>query len=177
MFASFFPRPKILFPAALLWTALSMAIWFAFGADLGPTFSIGGLVGYGYPAAIAVDADDLQMLAFDEAHQIALDIWLYQYMIVSGAIFAALVAKLLPHRWFWWSVVVSSIIVFATWFQVQLDVMINNWFGTFYDMVQQALAEPGVVTLPEFYGQLLTFGGIALVYITTAVVTRFVVSH
>ena len=177
MFASFFPRPKILFPAALLWTALSMAIWFTFGSDLGPTFSIGGLIGYGYPEAIAVDADDLQVLVYDEAHQIAIDIWLYQYMIVSGAIFAALVAKFMPHRWFWWSVVVSSIIVFATWFQVQLDVMINNWFGTFYDMVQKALAEPGVVTLPEFYGQLLTFGGIALVYITTAVVTRFVVSH
>jgi peptide/bleomycin uptake transporter len=72
---------------------------------------------------------------------------------------------------------VASIIVFATWFQVQLDVMINNWFGTFYDMVQDALGNPGVITLPEFYGQLLTFGGIALVYITVAVLTRFVVSH
>jgi ABC-type long-subunit fatty acid transport system fused permease/ATPase subunit len=35
------------------------------------------------------------------------------------------------HRWFWWSVVVSSIILFIVWFLVQLDVMINNWFGSF----------------------------------------------
>jgi len=177
VFASFFPQPKLLFPAAILWTALSMAIWFTFGADLGPSLSIGDLVGYGYPPPLPAGADDIQVLDYDAANQIALNIWLYQFMIVSGAIFCALVAKLIPHRWFWWSVVVSSIIVFATWFQVQLDVMINDWFGTFYDMVQQALAEPGVVTLPQFYGQLLTFGGIALVYITTAVVTRFVVSH
>jgi peptide/bleomycin uptake transporter len=177
VFASFFPRPKYFFPAALLWTAISMAFWFAFGSDLGPSLSLGDLVGYGYPPPLPEGADDIQVLDYTAANQIALDIWLYQYMIVVGAIFAAIISRLLPHRWFWWSVVVSSIIIFATWFQVQLDVMINDWFGTFYDMVQKALAEPGVVTLPEFYGQLLTFGGIALVYITTAVITRFIVSH
>jgi peptide/bleomycin uptake transporter len=177
VFSSFFPNPKLFFPAALLWTAISMAIWFTVGADLGSTLSLGGLFGYGYPLPLAAGADDLQLMDYEAAHQIALDIWLYQYMIVSGAIFSVLIAKFMPHRWFWWSVVASAIIVFTTWFQVQLDVMINDWFGTFYDMVQQALAEPGVITLPQFYGQLLTFGGIALVYITVAVISRFIVSH
>ena len=37
--------------------------------------------------------------------------------------------------------------VFLLWFQVQLDVMINGWFGTFYNMVQQALGKPGSVSL------------------------------
>ena len=177
MFASFFPNPRIFFPAAIVWTVLAMAIWYTFGADLGPTLSLGNLFGYGIPDLPATDADELMRDIYEDARLIAVDIWLYQYMIVAGAIFAALVSRLIPHRWFWWSVVVASIIVFATWFQVQLDVMINNWFGTFYDMVQQALAEPGVITQSEFYGQLLTFGGIALVYITVAVMTRFVVSH
>ena len=55
--------------------------------------------------------------------------------------------------------------------------MINNWFGTFYDMVQQALATPGSVTAEQYFGQLVTFAGIAMVYITVAVVTAFLVSH
>ena len=40
----------------------------------------------------------------------------------------------------------SLIILFVVWFQVQLDVMINNWFGTFYDMIQRALSAPNSVT-------------------------------
>jgi peptide/bleomycin uptake transporter len=55
--------------------------------------------------------------------------------------------------------------------------MINNWFGTFYNMVQQALAKPDAITQEQFFGQLATFAGIALVYITTAVLTTFITSH
>jgi peptide/bleomycin uptake transporter len=55
--------------------------------------------------------------------------------------------------------------------------MINNWFGTFYNMVQQALAKPHAITQQEFFAQLATFAGIALVYITTAVLNAFITSH
>ena len=43
----------------------------------------------------------------------------------------------------------------ATWYQVQLDVRINEWFGEFYDTLQKALAEPGAVTEKEFIAYLL----------------------
>jgi peptide/bleomycin uptake transporter len=98
-------------------------------------------------------------------------------MLVCGAIFVLFWRYFSPHRWFRWSVVASSVIIFATWFQVQVDVMINDWFGTFYDMVQKALGTPGAVTQTEFFGQIATFAGIALVAITVAVITRFLVSH
>ena len=88
-----------------------------------------------------------------------------------------LVGWLMPHRWFRWSVGVSAAIVFFLWFQVQLDVMINNWFGTFYNMIQQALGKPGAVTQEQFFGQLATFAGIAMVAITTAVLAAYVTSH
>jgi peptide/bleomycin uptake transporter len=169
MFSSFFPNPKLFFPAAVLWTALSMAVWYGFARELGPQLSVGGLVGFSYPPA---DADGATV-----AVESARNIWLYQYMIASGAVFVALIGWLLPHRWFRWSVGVSAVIVFFIWFQVQLDVMINNWFGTFYNMVQQALAKPGAITQEQFFGQLATFGGIAMVYIMTAVLTAFVTSH
>ncbi len=169
MFASFFPKPKIFFPAAILWTALCMVLWYAVARDLGPQLSIGGLVGFPYPPA---DANGSEI-----AVETARNIWLYQYMIVTGAIFVAVVGRLLPHRWFWWSAGVSAALIFFIWFRVQLDVMINNWFGVFYNLVQQALAKPGTITQGQFYGQLGDFALIALVSVFTSVFTGFVTSH
>ncbi len=169
MFSSFFPSPKLFFPATVLWTALSMVLWYGFVRDLGPQLSLGGLVGFAYPPADTAGTT----IAIETAR----NIWLYQYMIATGAVFVGLVGWLIPHRWFRWSVGVSAVIIFFIWFQVQLDVMINNWFGTFYNMVQQALGKPGAVTQEQFFGQLATFAGIALVAITTAVLSAFVISH
>jgi peptide/bleomycin uptake transporter len=169
MFSSFFPNPKLFFPVAVLWTALSMVLWYGFVRDLGASLSVGNLVGLPYPPADAKGADITV--------QIARDLWLYQYMIVSGAIFVGLVGWLIPHRWFWWSVGVSAMVIFLLWFQVQLDVMINNWFGTFYNLIQQALAKPYAITQRQFYTQQATFGGIAMTYIFTAVMTAFITSH
>ena len=60
---------------------------------------------------------------------------------------------------------------------MNLDVQINEWFGTFYDLVQKALGKPGSITLPEFWGHLMTFGRIAMVYVTIAVVLDFFIKH
>jgi peptide/bleomycin uptake transporter len=169
MFSSFFPNPKIFFPAAVLWTALTMALWYGVARDLGPSLSLGGLVGFPYPPA---DANGAAI-----AVETARNIWLYQYMIVTGGVFVGLVGWLLPQRWFWWSAGVSAVLIFFIWFRVQLDVMINNWFGVFYNMIQQALGKPGVITQEQFFGQLAAFAGIALVAITTSVLTNFVTSH
>jgi peptide/bleomycin uptake transporter len=169
MFSSFFPNPKLFFPAAILWTALCMALWYAAARDWGPALTLGNLVGLPYPAADAPAAN--------VAVQVARDVWLYQYMIVVEALFIGLMRVLLPHPWFRWSVGVSAVLVFLLWFQVQLDVMINGWFGTFYNMLQQALAKPGAITLEQFMGQQATFAGIAMVYIFTAVLTAFLTSH
>jgi peptide/bleomycin uptake transporter len=169
MFSSFFPNPKLFFPAAVLWTALGIALWYGLARDLGPQLSLGGLIGFAYPP----DSADGAAVAVETAR----NIWLYQYMIAIGGIFVVLVGWLMPHRWFRWSVGVSAVIIFFIWFQVQLDVMINVWFGTFYNMIQQALAKPNAVTLEQFFGELVTFAGIAMVYITTAVLLAFVHSH
>ena len=169
MFSSFFPNPKLFFPATVVWTALSKVLWYGNARDLGPQLSLGGLIGLAYPPANA----DGTAIAVETAR----NIWLYQYMIMIGGLFVGLVGWLVPHRWFRWSVGVSAALIFFIWFQVQLDVMINVWFGTFYNMIQQALGKPGAVTLDQFFGQLLTFGIIALVYITTAVLLAFVTSH
>jgi peptide/bleomycin uptake transporter len=169
MFSSFFPKPLLLLIAAAGWTVLSVALWYAVARDLGPSLSIGNLIGFPYPPADARGAD--------VAVQVARDIWGYQYMIVAEVIFVGLVAWLVPHPWFRWSVGVSALIIFLLWFQVQLDVMINNWFGTFYNLIQHALSKPNAITQGQFYEQQAVFLGIAMTYIFSAVLTNFITSH
>jgi peptide/bleomycin uptake transporter len=83
----------------------------------------------------------------------------------------------LSRRWLAWSLLGSALILFATWYRVQLDVQINEWFGTFYDLVQKALGKPGSITADAYWGQLATFLRIAMVYVTIAVVLDFFVKH
>ena len=49
----------------------------------------------------------------------------------------------LSREWALWAWGGMAIIVGGTWYQVQVDVQINEWFGQFYDAIQQALGEPG----------------------------------
>ena len=37
------------------------------------------------------------------------------------------------RRWLHWSILGSATILGVTWYKVQLDVKINEWFGDFYD--------------------------------------------
>ena len=83
----------------------------------------------------------------------------------------------LKKNWWHWSILGSILILFTNWYIVQLDVKINEWFGSFYDIIQKALSEPGTITLGEYYGQLLTFGKIAGLYIFIAVILDFYTKH
>jgi len=80
-------------------------------------------------------------------------------------------------RWFSWSILGSLIILISTWYQVQLDVMINEWFGEFYDTLQKALSAPNAVSEKEFIIYLLTFAKIAGVWMVLSVATDYYTSH
>ncbi|MEM7044438.1 MAG: peptide antibiotic transporter SbmA [Pseudomonadota bacterium] len=177
MFQSFFPAPRQFFGSAVIWTAISIAIWYLFARDLGPSLSLGWIIGADYPDVLPADAAPEQTVAYQATLDWAINIWIYQYMLIVGAIFCAFWNWYAPHRWFRWSVVTSAFIIFITWFQVQIDVMLNAWYRTFFDLVQVALGEPGSVSQSELYAQLFNVLGILLTAVTVAVVTRFVVSH
>lgn len=83
----------------------------------------------------------------------------------------------LNRRWFAWSALGSVLILLATWYRVTLDVDINTWFRDFYDMVQKVLAEPNSISFEEFLLKMLTFGKIAAVYVSIAVLLDFFVRH
>jgi peptide/bleomycin uptake transporter len=103
MFVSFFPRPKLLFVSAVIWTLVCVAIWYASGRDLSKTLSLASLIGVTYPPTLAAGARDLWQAVHAAAADRAIDLWLYQYTIVAGALFAAAWAWIAPHRWFRWS--------------------------------------------------------------------------
>ena len=83
----------------------------------------------------------------------------------------------LDRRWLHWSLAGSIIILVVTWYKVQLDVRINEWFGEFGDTIQEALTVPGSVDLSTFLGLCLTFTQIAAIYVAVAVVLEFFIRH
>ena len=83
----------------------------------------------------------------------------------------------LSKFWFRWSWPGMAVIVLGTWYQVQVDVKINEWFGGFYDLIQKALSTPNSVQLSEFNSFLLTFGKIAGIYVVVAVFLSFFTKH
>jgi peptide/bleomycin uptake transporter len=157
MFVSFFPRPKIFFISVIVWAALAMTLWYSFAAEL---------IGSSAPGVVGV-----------EMFWTARSLWFDLYFVLCVAIFTGFWMWFAPHPWMPWSIVGSALILFATYFQVQVNVAINAWFGPFYDLVQAALAKTRPVTLGEFYGHLATFASIALVAVVAGVMTRFFVSH
>ena len=83
----------------------------------------------------------------------------------------------LSRRWLPWSLLGTLLVIGATWYKVQLDVRINDWFGTFYDLVQQSLSKPGSSTLAQYWEQLFAFTWIAMPYVTVAVLLDFFTKH
>lgn len=177
MFLSFFPKPKLFFLTFAVWALVCVISWYTFGQDLGPFLSLGQFFGIEFPAALAEGADQAAQAAYQEAYSFASDVWLYQYMLVCYGLFVSAWMVFGGQKWAKWSVLGSALIVFITWFQVQVSVMINEWYGSFYDLIQKALTNPDTITLSEFYGQLTTFAIIALVAICVSVFNHFFVSH
>jgi peptide/bleomycin uptake transporter len=74
MFSSFFPRPKLLSITAVIWIALSIALWYGFVRDLGPSLSPGGLIGFGYPPSLFESSDPAQRAAYAAELNVAVDV-------------------------------------------------------------------------------------------------------
>ena len=165
MFVSFFPNPRTFFWSAFIWSLIVVLFWFFGGEELGAAF--------GLPPRAADVAPIIGVSSFWSPPFL----WFYVYFIAAVVIFAASWMFYSPHRWQNWSILGSALIVFVTYFQVQVSVAINNWYGPFYDLIQKALSTPNVVTVGEIYEQFALFAGIAFVYVAVVVLNRFFVQH
>lgn len=83
----------------------------------------------------------------------------------------------MDKRWFHWSILGSALILYVTWYKVEIDVEVNEWFGSFYNLVQKALGAPNSVSFDEFLATCIDFFNIVSAYIIIAVVLDFFVRH
>lgn len=161
MFKSFFPRPGPFFLSALIWATLSMLFWQVDGGDW-----LQALAGGSGPVPVnAMRFVSRGYLVF------------YAYYACCVAAFALLWFWLSPHRWQYWSILGTALIVFGTWFQVEVGVAINAWYAPFYDLIQKALSTPYSVPIGQFYAQTRVFLGIALIAVVIGVMNYFFISH
>lgn len=166
MFRSFFPDPKLFFPAAAIWTAVCMVAWFTIGPALQSVLSLGPWLG--------IPPTEAQPNPFFSSDKV----WLYQYIVAAGYLFC------IPwywiggnRRWFWWSVVGSVTIIEIVFFNVQINAWLNDWYGSFYDLIQRALEKPNTITFDEYMLQILTVAIVLSVSITVLVLNSFLNSH
>jgi peptide/bleomycin uptake transporter len=165
LFVSFFPQPRLFFTSAAIWSLVLVFLWFAGGEQLGAYF--------GFPPAAAGTPPIIGVSVFWSKPFL----WFYVYFALGVAIFYAFWSWYSPHPWQRWSILGSSLILFIVYFQVQVSVAVNNWYGPFWDYIQNVLSKTVTTTTPEFYSQVASFAGLALVGMNVSVLNAFLVSH
>ncbi|AXF77945.1 peptide antibiotic transporter SbmA [Erwinia tracheiphila] len=163
MFKSFFPRPGLFFGSAAVWCLMAVLLWFEGGKTWLSHFSA-----FTHPAPLPNNA-----LRFIAPGEMAF----YLYYFAAFLLFAGFWRWFSPHPWQRWSVAGSALIIFATWFSVQVGVAVNAWYDPFYNLVQQAMGHPNTVKIDAFYTQLKEFLSIALTGVVIDVLNMFFISH
>lgn len=176
MFKSFFPNPRLFFLSVILFSGAASAIWYGFSEQMA--------------SLVGLDISDTKPV-IGLGHFVTNSFLLfYGFYFICTAVFASFWFKVSPHKWQWWSIIGSSIILFSTYFSVQVSVAINNWRRPFFDLIQSLLKSPAEVangaTATEqelatasnsLFDLLLIFAEIAFLAIFLFVATRFLVSH
>ncbi len=165
MYKSFFPNPKLFFISVIAWIGVAVAVWYTVGVDIGAWL--------GFPPE-PPEAEPALGLSHFVTPQF---IWFYIYYFFFVAVFSAFWFVFSPHRWQWWAIPGSSLILFSTYFSVQVSVAINNWRRPFFDDVQNALSDNSTTTAADLYALIMIFAQIAFLWVGIYVLTRFFVSH
>ena len=165
MFVSFFPAPKPFFLSVVLWSAVLVAGWFLGLEGLGAVF--------GLPPAAPDAAPIIGVSIFWSPPFL----WFYIYFFIGVMIFYAFWRWYSPNPWLRWSILGSALILFIVYFQVQVSVAVNAWYGPFYDLIQAILSKTETSTQGRLYGEIGSFAGLAFVGMNVAVLNAFFVSH
>lgn len=173
MFKSFFPNPKLFFLSVIIYAAICCTVWYAFNLEIGQFL--------GFDLTEAEPEIGLKHFVSDSF------LFFYCFYLVATALFAIVWFTISPHRWQWWAIPGSSLILFSTYFSVQLSVAINLWRRPFGDLLQSALKQPESDTVrtaeevakitSDFLELILVFAEIAFLAIAMFAATRFFVSH
>lgn len=164
MFQSFFPRPKLFFTSAVIWSLLSATLWYTYGDAIGATLGFE----FGEDDDTTVGIHYFWTQSF---------LWFYLYYGFFVAVFAGFWWFYSPHPWFIWSILGSATILFFTYFSVQVSVALNNWRRPFFDTVQAALDGDPNTSAADLYYLIVVFAYIGFMATGVFVLVRFLVSH
>ena len=166
MFVSFFPAPRFFFWSVVLWVAICVA-----GLVLGAN-SLGDGSGSAGGRRTAPGRSGSRCSGRGRSSGST------STSPSAVGLFAAFWKSFAPHPWWRWSILGSALILFTTYFQVQVTVAINDWYGPFYDLIQAALGKTRDGDARRVLRRASpTFLGIALVAVAVGVLSRFFVSH
>ncbi len=166
MFHSFFPKPKLFFTSALVWSIVCIAVWYSFGPEMGTAL--------GMPPMAPGETAPLGLAYFFTRD----NVWFYLYFTIFVGIFGVtwqFLAK--DHPWTNWSIWGTAFIIFIAYFAVQVSVALNNWRGPFFDLFQRALEKQPGITADQFYSLQFRFLEIGMVGVAMNVITAFFTSH
>jgi peptide/bleomycin uptake transporter len=165
VFVSFFPKPKLFFTSAVLWALFAILVWYFGGQQFGAVLGMP-------PADPNVPIITGIALFYSKPF-----LWLYLYYTIVVLAFYAFWAVYSPQEWQNWSVLGSALIIFVTYFSVQVSVAVNAWYGPYYDLIQTALAKTAPVTAKQLYLGLVDISGIAFLAITIGALNAYFISH
>ncbi|OUS39439.1 peptide transporter ['Osedax' symbiont bacterium Rs2_46_30_T18] len=176
MFKSFFPSPKLFFLSLLVYAGICCSLWYGFNPEMA------AFVGLNVEEAKPVIG-----LGFFVTDSFLL---FYSYYFVCSLLFAAFWFQVAKHKWQWWSIVGSSLILFVTYLSVQVSVAINHWRKPFFEKIQQLLkpvnqdqsevvvsSETAAAGVTELLELILIFAEIACIFVFVYAALRFFVNH
>ncbi|MEM0899635.1 MAG: peptide antibiotic transporter SbmA [Pseudomonadota bacterium] len=167
MFKSYFPEPSKYFLSFVVWAIAAVLLWY-----------VGGASEWGVP--IFGQSEEGAPPVIGLGHFVTPEfLWFYCYYLLFNVPFIVFWHYRAAHPWELWSVAGASVILFVTYFNVQVSVAINNWRRPFFDMVQNALAdEPDPpVAVADLFELIFIFAQLAFMFIAVIVVFRYFVSH
>jgi len=163
MFESFFPKPKLFFGSLVLWIIFLITVWYSIGETLGNSLGF------------SLDTEE-QVIGL--GHFITSEfLWFDLFYLFGTLIFYYSWRRYDSHFWQNWSILGSALLIYLSYASVQVSVIINAWYGPFYNDIQTALGGNGEVTVSQLYGHFIIFCTIAFPYIAFIIANRFFTSH
>ena len=164
MFESFFPKPKLFLLSLVVWVLVVISFYYLFGK------SLAGYLGFN----LFEDSETVIGLGYF----ITPDFLFFDvYYVLATLIFYFFWSYYSPHKWQRWSILGSSLLILMAYLTVQVSVVINAWYGPFYNDVQKALNGNAEVTESDLYGHLAVFCIIVFPYIVFVPLKLFFTSH
>lgn len=206
MFRSFFPVPRVFFASAAIWMLVTTLIFQLAGDPVRAVISIDrffapaicgpGQVPLDQPApaadpaatpadpnaappaeAAAPTATPTNCVVEDTNFLNGSRIWEYWFVFLCSVLFCGFWYFYQRNEWYWWSVVASTGLFLATYSQVQLAAFINEWQGGFFNVLQQALSQPGSVSPEQYWPYVVTLFAVLFPNIIFLVFMAFFTSH